>query len=148
MYFSFHCDISTSQLNFETPGGTYQVIDINPETQKFMIHSRDKVDCDNHTIRDRLLNLNQSSPFHLTGWCSVEQSSFGADAPLKSGVEIELRWEPPLEPLCSSSMDCKEWPNTTCNTTTDGKNRCLCNTNFIWDGLNTNCTLGKNIMII
>ncbi|KAI4334055.1 hypothetical protein L6164_018792 [Bauhinia variegata] len=141
MYLSFYCNTSSGQLNFETPGGTYQVISISPETQKFMIHSRDVVDCKSQSSMDKLLNLNQSSPFHLTGWCNVDPSTFSSDIPRKVGEEIELSWKPPLQPVCSSSLDCKDWPNSSCNTTKDGKKRCLCNANFIWDALNLNCTL-------
>ncbi|PNX99859.1 G-type lectin S-receptor-like serine/threonine-protein kinase, partial [Trifolium pratense] len=86
------------------------------------------------------LLLNKSSPFHLTGNCYVDPITFSSNAPLTHGVEIELRWDSPLEPTCSSLLDCKDWPNSTCNTTDDGKKRCLCNNNFLWDGFKLNCT--------
>ncbi|KAL4363301.1 hypothetical protein GQ457_04G005170 [Hibiscus cannabinus] len=35
---------------------------------------------------------------------------------------------------------CKDWPNSTCNVTSVGTKRCLCNTNFRWDNSNLNCT--------
>lgn len=149
MYFSFHCNNSTGELEFETPGGTHQVISINPETQKFLIHRENVLNCDGQSSRDKLLLLNQSSPFHVTGNCYADPSIFSSNnAPRKHGVEIELSWEPPLEPTCSSLLDCKDWPNSTCNTTSDGKKRCLCNKNFLWDGLKLNCTQGNNIIII
>jgi hypothetical protein len=47
-----------------------------------------------------------------------------------------------IEPSCTSSRDCKDWPNSTCNRGTDGKKRCLCNGSFQWDGSNSNCTKG------
>ena len=148
MYFSFHCNVSTGQLDFETPGGAYQVISINPETRKFLIHSKDVTKCEGQSSRDKLLLLNQSSPFHLTGTCYADPSTFTSTAPMKRGIELELSWEPPLEPVCSTLLDCMDWPNSTCNTTSDGKKRCLCNTNFIWDGLKLNCTRGKDIITI
>jgi hypothetical protein len=55
-------------------------------------------------------------------------------------AEVEISWAPPQEPSCTSSTDCKDWPNSTCNITSDGKRRCLCNQNFLWDGLNLNCS--------
>ncbi|KAK7257498.1 hypothetical protein RIF29_31518 [Crotalaria pallida] len=144
MYFSFHCNISSGQLDFETPEGTYQVISINAETQKFLIHRKDLSNCEGQSSRDELLHLNQSSPFHLTGDCHADPITFTSGAPVKHGVEIELSWEAPLEPVCSSMLDCMDWPNSTCNTTSNGKKRCLCNTNYLWDGFKLNCTQEGN----
>ncbi|XP_054812243.1 G-type lectin S-receptor-like serine/threonine-protein kinase At4g03230 isoform X2 [Prosopis cineraria] len=140
MYLSFHCNVTTGELSFETPGGAYQVISITPETQKFMIRSRDIIDCEGQSLRDKLLRPNQSSPFHLTGRCNAEPSTLNPIAPAKLGGEIEMSWDPPLEPLCRSFSDCKDWPNSICNTSRDGEKRCLCKTNFLWDGLILNCT--------
>ncbi|KAL9297624.1 hypothetical protein ACSQ67_023520 [Phaseolus vulgaris] len=145
MYFSFQCNNSSGELDFKTPGGTYQVISINPDTRKFLIHRKDVLNCDQGS-RDKFLSLNQSFPFHLSGYCHANPSIFSSNAPMKQGVEIEFSWDPPCEPMCSSLLDCKDWPNSTCNITRDGKKRCLCNTDFIWDGLKLNCTLeGSNI---
>ncbi|KAJ7948222.1 G-type lectin S-receptor-like serine/threonine-protein kinase [Quillaja saponaria] len=140
MYFNFNCNISTDQVNFETPEGTYQVTSINPETRTFIIQTRDAVKCEQQRIRGKLLPLNQSSPFQLTGWCNSNPDFFSFDAPLRGGEEVEIIWEPPLEPLCSSSIECTDWPNSSCNATRDGKKRCLCNTNFQWDRFNLNCS--------
>ncbi|XP_061357907.1 G-type lectin S-receptor-like serine/threonine-protein kinase At4g03230 isoform X3 [Gastrolobium bilobum] len=144
IYSSFHCNISTGELDFETTGGTYQVISINPETQKFLIHIKNVVNCDGQNSMNKLLLLNQSSPFHLTGNCHADPTTFSSNAPLKHGVEIELSWEIPLEPICSSLLDCMDWPNSTCNATTNGKKRCLCNANFLWDGFELSCVLEGN----
>ncbi|CAJ2654946.1 unnamed protein product [Trifolium pratense] len=135
-YFNFHCNTTNGELDFETPGGTFQVISINQETQKFLIHQKNVLNCQSQSS----LLLNKSSPFHLTGNCYVDPITFSSNAPLTHGVEIELRWDSPLEPTCSSLLDCKDWPNSTCNTTDDGKKRCLCNNNFLWDGFKLNCT--------
>lgn len=143
MYFNFHCNTTTAELQFETSGGTYQVISINPETQKFLIHKKNVLNCEGQSS----LLLNKSSPFHLTGNCYVDPSTFSSNAPLKHGVEIELSWKSPIEPICSSLLDCKDWPNSNCNTTSDGKKRCLCNKNFLWDGFKLNCTQGSNIYL-
>ncbi|KAI9094278.1 hypothetical protein K1719_026860 [Acacia pycnantha] len=144
MYLSFHCNVTTGVLNFKTPGGTYQVISINPESQKLMIHSRDIVDCEAQNLRDKLLRLNQSSPFHLTGRCNADPSTLNTIAPEKVGGEIEMSWDPPMEPLCRSFSDCKDWPDSTCNASRDGQKRCFCKTNFLWDGLSLNCTIEVN----
>lgn len=136
MYFNFHCNTTNAELQFETSEGTYQVISINPETQKFLIHQKNILNCESQSS----ILLNKSSPFHLTGNCYVDPSTFSSNAPLKHGVEIELSWKSPIEPICSSLLDCKDWPNSNCNTTSDGKKRCLCNKNFLWDGFKLNCT--------
>ncbi|CAL0333898.1 unnamed protein product [Lupinus luteus] len=141
MYFSFYCNTSSGQLDFENPGGTYQVISINPETQKFLIHINGLSKCEGQSSWDKLLRLDRSSPFHLTDNCYADPSTFTSGAPMKHGIELELSWEEPLEPICSSMLDCMEWPNSTCNTTGDGNKRCLCTTNFLWDGFKLNCTL-------
>ncbi|KEH41621.1 S-locus lectin kinase family protein [Medicago truncatula] len=136
VYFNFHCNTTNAELQFETSGKTYQVISINPETQKFLIHQKNVLNCEGQSS----LLLNKSSPFHITGNCYVDPSTFSSNAPLKHGVEIELSWKSPIEPICSSLLDCKDWPNSNCNTTSDGKKRCLCNKNFLWDGFKLNCT--------
>ncbi|KAG2712333.1 hypothetical protein I3760_04G119800 [Carya illinoinensis] len=45
-----------------------------------------------------------------------------------------------MEPTCTSPTDCKDWPNSTCKETREGKQRCLCHPNFRWDGSNLICT--------
>ncbi|KAE8686542.1 hypothetical protein F3Y22_tig00111059pilonHSYRG00223 [Hibiscus syriacus] len=77
-------------------------------------------------MSDDFFQFKQPSPFHVTSRCTTD--------------EVEIGWDPPSEPTCSSPTDCKDWPNSTCNATSDGKKTCLCNTNFRWDNLSLNCT--------
>ncbi|XP_021829959.1 G-type lectin S-receptor-like serine/threonine-protein kinase At4g03230 isoform X1 [Prunus avium] len=135
-YYSFQCNISTGQVSFEAPGGTYQVTSIDPDKRKFVIHAKNADNCRNKNF----LQLNQSSPFHLINRCNADPANFSSDFSFKAGDEVEISWEPPLEPPCSSSTDCKDWPHSTCNATQEGKKRCLCPTNSKWDSLTLNCT--------
>nr|POE94090.1 wall-associated receptor kinase-like 15 [Quercus suber] len=56
--------------------------------------------------------------------------------------DVEIVWEPPLEPICNLSTDCKDWPHSTCKSASDGKRRCLCTKSFRWDGTKLSCTQG------
>ncbi|XVF44495.1 hypothetical protein PTKIN_Ptkin02bG0127900 [Pterospermum kingtungense] len=126
MYLSFHCNISSGEVTFDGPRGTYRVTNINPETRKFIIQTNDANDCKVVNSSENSFPFKQPSPFHVTSRCNAD--------------EIEIGWDPPLEPTCSSPADCKDWPDSTCNETSDGKKRCLCNTNFRWDNLSLNCS--------
>ncbi|KAI5555758.1 hypothetical protein BDE02_19G105500 [Populus trichocarpa] len=134
MYFSFYCDNSTGKLSFKTHNGTYNVTTINQDRRTFAIQEKDIADC-NASTRGQIRKFNTSSPFKMNAskrWCDSNVSSQGL-------VEIDIGWEPPPEPVCSSSSDCDDWPNSTCNVTGNGTARCLCNSNFWWDGMALNC---------
>ncbi|KAL5793951.1 hypothetical protein ACOSP7_002545 [Xanthoceras sorbifolium] len=135
MYFNFRCNISAGQVSFEAPGGTYRVTRINPETQKIFIQTNNEDNCEGGNLRDNFLKLNRSSPFHVTG-CDADS--------LTGRVEVDISWDRAPEPTCSSSEDCKSWPNSSCNKTGDGKTRCLCNRGFQWNSLSLHCTEGGN----
>jgi len=134
MYFSFYCNTSTGQVSFKPPlkGTSYRVTSINSSARTFVVQLK-------YVAYDRSLGIlfnELSKPFRLSEW-------FGNDSSEVKDGEVEISWETPQEPSCTSSRDCKYWPNSTCNITTrDGKKRCLCNGNFRWDGLNLNCTKG------
>ncbi|KAG9452820.1 hypothetical protein H6P81_005724 [Aristolochia fimbriata] len=57
-------------------------------------------------------------------------------------VGIEIGWEPPLEPVCNSSSDCRAWQNSTClfDDKQSGIKRCICNANLKWNSLTLSCT--------
>ena len=132
MYFSFYCSNFTGQVHFKTPNGTYPVASIDPGTRKFVILVRyaGKV-----TNTREILHLNTSFPFNATG-------QFTRDSDNYYSYEVEISWEPPKEPTCTSSKNCTDWPNSTCNVTRDGKGRCHCKGNFLWDGSKLKCTKG------
>ncbi|XP_030929143.1 G-type lectin S-receptor-like serine/threonine-protein kinase At4g03230 [Quercus lobata] len=124
MYFSFNCNTS-GQVSFKAPSGTYRVSSINQNTSKFFIQVKDVGS----------LRLNQSLPFNLT---TPRNSSSNVSSRVTDDVEIV--WEPPLEPICNLSADCWDWPHSTCKSAIDGKRRCLCTKSFQWDGTNLSCT--------
>jgi hypothetical protein len=96
-------------------------------------------DC-NASTRGQIRKFNTSSRFKMNAskrWCDSNVSSQGL-------VEIDIGWEPPPEPVCSSSSDCDDWPNSTCNVTGNRTARCLCNSNFWWDGMALNCVQGEH----
>lgn len=137
-YNSFQCSNSDGQVYFETPSGAFRVTSINPGTQTFFVQIKDVDNC-NNSFSKKFMQLNQSLPFTMMGGCNVNLANFSSDLISKDGVEVEIAWEPPLQPLCSSSADCNDWPNSTCNATQHGNSRCLCNKYYQWDNLNLKC---------
>ncbi|XP_050248116.1 G-type lectin S-receptor-like serine/threonine-protein kinase At4g03230 isoform X6 [Quercus robur] len=125
MYFSFNCNTTPGQVSFKAPSGTYRVTSIDQNTAKFLIQVKDVGS----------LRLNQSLPFNQT---NPRNSSSIVLSRVTDDVEIV--WEPPLEPICNLSTDCKDWPHSTCKSASDGKRRCLCTKSFQWDGANLSCT--------
>eukprot|EP00261_Vitis_vinifera_P037742 XP_019078985.1 PREDICTED: G-type lectin S-receptor-like serine/threonine-protein kinase At4g03230 [Vitis vinifera] len=137
-YFNFECNNITAQVQFKVPGGPYRVTSINPETLTFVIQLKE-ADCSSRSLIPPL-----NPPFHLTDVCKeVGTDNFGSEMSLKNSIEVEISWDPPLEPVCTSSADCKDWPNSTCGTR-DGTRRCFCNENFKWNSSSLNCTQGVN----
>uniref|UniRef100_A0A6M2F0S7 Non-specific serine/threonine protein kinase n=1 Tax=Populus davidiana TaxID=266767 RepID=A0A6M2F0S7_9ROSI len=145
MYFSFNCDNSTGKLSFKTHSGTYNVTTINQDTRTFVIREKDVADCKDGTI-GQIPNFNTSFPFKMNNSklrCDTEEGNFISTGSSKGLLEIDIGWEPPQEPVCSSSSDCDDWPNSTCNNVKgNGTARCLCNSNFWWDGMALNCVQG------
>ncbi|KAG8640691.1 G-type lectin S-receptor-like serine/threonine-protein kinase At4g03230 isoform X1 [Manihot esculenta] len=139
-YFNFYCNISSGQLNFQAPGGTYRVTKINPQMRKFVIQTNDADSCRAINSDSKFLKLNQSSPFHVIRWCFADLGNYTSAASFKGGGELEIGWEPPPEPTCSSPTDCRDWPNSICKASGDGKKKCLCDMSSRWDGLKLNCT--------
>ncbi|XVE92858.1 hypothetical protein REPUB_Repub01dG0139300 [Reevesia pubescens] len=142
-YSSFYCNNYTDQLSFMTPSGNYNIIRVNPEARIFVIQmqAEERDNCDDMVSSEsKILQLSQSSPFNVSSSCSSGLGNFTTDSPLNGKFEVEISWKPPLEPTCTSSSDCKDWPHSTCNKTGNGQKRCLCNTTFRWDGSALNCT--------
>ncbi|KAK5770869.1 hypothetical protein PVK06_047026 [Gossypium arboreum] len=143
MYFSFHCNSDTGELSFMAPNGRYSVVTVNPDARTFVIQMKAE-EANNcaalHASASRILQFNQSSPFNVTSSCSGELGNLTSDSTLEGTVEVEISWKPPLEPMCSSSADCKDWPHSTCNENKNGQRRCLCNSTYHWDGSVLNCT--------
>ena len=152
MYFSFYCDNSTAKLSFEAPTGNYNVTNINPTTKTFVIQIQAKKEDSCNARNGVVPQLNQSldsSPFDL----NKVNPRCGAEAENSSVIlseaimEIEIAWQPPREPICNSSRDCKDWTFSTCSVT-NGITRCLCNANFTGDRSALNCTPGEDLTIL
>ncbi|CAK7349999.1 unnamed protein product, partial [Dovyalis caffra] len=139
-YLNFYCNISSGQLSFTARGDAYRVTKINPAIHTFVIETESADSCKAIKSNDNLLHLSQSSPFHVIRWCNADLGNFSTTVSFKAGDEVEIGWDPPPEPTCFSSSDCKDWPNSACSVTVDGKKRCLCNAHSRWDGLKLNCT--------
>uniref|UniRef100_A0A2N9IX28 Protein kinase domain-containing protein n=1 Tax=Fagus sylvatica TaxID=28930 RepID=A0A2N9IX28_FAGSY len=97
---------SGGQVSFKAPRGTYRVTGIDPNTRMFLIQVKGGGNP----------WLNQSLPFNLT---SPRNSSSKISSEVTDDVEIV--WEPPLEPICNLPADCKDWPYSTCKSARDGK---------------------------
>ena len=138
MYFNFECNSTTGQVQFKVPGGAYRVTSINPETLTFVIQLKE-ADCSSRSLIPPL-----DPPFRIIDVCKeVGTDHFGSEMSLKNSIEVEISWDPPSEPACTSSADCKDWPNSTCGTR-DGMRRCFCNENFKWNSSSLNCTQGED----
>jgi hypothetical protein len=128
MYFKFYCNTSSGQVSFMAPKGPYRVTSIDPSARTFVSYVKyDKISGGTRT-------LNLSLPFNEGEW-SITHSD--TDSVIVE-AEVKISWAPPQEPSCTSSRDCKDWPNSTCNVAIDGKRRCLCTGNFLWHGSNLN----------
>ncbi|KAL5581830.1 hypothetical protein UlMin_014272 [Ulmus minor] len=139
LYNSFHCNITSGQVSFETPSGTYRVTSINPDTRTFFIQTEVADNCKNSSS-GKILQLNQSLPFHVMSRCIANLANLSSQFISKGREEVEIAWESPSEPTCSSPAGCQDWPNSTCIATQDGRKKCLCNKKFHWDGLNLKCS--------
>ncbi|GLT87013.1 hypothetical protein SLE2022_051170 [Rubroshorea leprosula] len=148
MYFSFNCETNTltGRLYFNAGGAKYQVTSINPELQKFSIGVKNAENCRPKEMMERFLQLDHSSPFYVGSGCNFKQRNFISDSLYDELFEIDIGWNPPLEPLCNTSQDCSDWPNSSCLVAKDRKRRCLCyaskasNASFQWDPSIVNCT--------
>ncbi|KAJ6745065.1 hypothetical protein OIU79_031250 [Salix purpurea] len=142
MYSSFHCNTSTGKLSFQTQNGTYNVTTIDQDTRTFTIQDKDGDHC-NSSTGGQMREFNLSLPFKMIDfkpWCDTVAGNLGSNISSQGVVEIVIGWEPPAEPVCTSSADCEDWPNSTCkNVTGNGKMRCYCNSNFQWNGSALSC---------
>ena len=137
MYSNFECNTTTGQVWFQVPGGPYRVTSIDPESLTFEIQLKD-ADCSSRSLNNKIPPLDP--PFRMTGVCKeVGTDNSGSKMSLKkNGIVVEISWKPSLEPVCTSSADCKDWKNSTCRTRM-GMRRCFCNENFAWNSSSLNC---------
>lgn len=142
MYYSFSCDDLTGEASFQTPNGSFPVIDTDGENRTFTIQVPAENAGNSCNTKNQVVWLNQSLPFRPTNQCYN-----GHLQNLKSGGIIQIMWEPPPEPTCSTSADCEDWSNSSCKIREgQGQRRCLCNQYYKWDGLALNCTRGVDLL--
>ncbi|KAJ1394461.1 putative serine/threonine-protein kinase [Sesbania bispinosa] len=125
MYNKFSC--SEGEVMFNMSGGKlYRVTWIDEAARRFFIQTNDSASdrCDSSSSYQ---NDEASPPFNVINWCFRED-------------EIEVHWLPAPEPLCNKSVDCKNWPHSTCNATSGGESRCFCNSNYQWNASSLRCT--------
>ncbi|XP_021829961.1 G-type lectin S-receptor-like serine/threonine-protein kinase At4g03230 [Prunus avium] len=145
MYSRFNCITTTGQVSFMGPKGTFfRVISINASAQRFVIQAKNVDNC-NPINRGKSQPLNPPFPFNVTSWCNVHLGNFSSQVSSRGTNAVELGWELPLEPTCTTSADCRGWPHSTCSPATDRKKRCLCNANYQWSGFNLHCTQEGNL---
>ena len=97
-YFSFNCNTTSGQVSFIAPSGTYRVASIDPDTRSFLIQVNDRGN----------LRFNHSLPFDLTS-----PRNFSSELSSEVTDEVEIAWEPPVEPICNSSANCNDWSHST-----------------------------------
>jgi hypothetical protein len=133
-------------LSFITPNVNYSVTRINQERLTFAIQVKDALNCSSATdSAGKILQLNQSLPFNVSSGCN-ESSNSTSDPLFEDSVirEIEIGWDQPSEPKCSSLEDCTDWEHTTCRVRKDGNGNCRCSGPYRWDPVNVNCTSGED----
>ncbi|CAN6574357.1 unnamed protein product [Malus baccata var. baccata] len=144
MYVSFKCNDSTGQVSFVGLNDTlFRVISINSSTQRFFIQGFHTENVDNCDPRNRAVNwqINPSFPFKVISPCNADLGNFSPEVLSSRGPNVvAMGWELPMEPTCTTPADCRDWPHSICNPARDGKKRCLCETNFRWNGLILRCT--------
>ncbi|KAL3624697.1 hypothetical protein CASFOL_031365 [Castilleja foliolosa] len=144
LYYSFHCDNSTGEINFVALNKSYQVVGIYKDRRSFIIsvdsEGADACD-DRNSLSIRTLKLNQTLPFTVTTWCYNDSTK----PETRVGNLVEISWKPAIEPACDSSTDCKDWPNSDCHDKLgNGQKRCYCNKSYQWDDTTANCSAPAN----
>lgn len=144
------CNTTNGQVYFVAPNNkTYRVTNIDRERRIFSIQIDDRQDCSNvKDVMEKFLQLNQSSVFFMNSSCTTMQRKSN-DFEDTVFQEVEIQWKPASEPVCSSSIKCIDWPNSTCTETGHGEGMCLCNAPFHWDNVNLICrNSGKYIGLV
>ncbi|XP_059282341.1 uncharacterized protein LOC132036120 [Lycium ferocissimum] len=147
LYYSFSCDDLAGQVSFQTSKGNYTVINFDRGDNTFVIEAADKEsagNCDDKGLVTGISWFNQSSSFKVIDWCYNPKKNLTSAALSRRNDLILISWNPPLEPICTTSENCTDWPNSTCNVTEQGDRRCTCKSDYKWDGLISNCSLSSD----
>ncbi|TMW90085.1 hypothetical protein EJD97_016217 [Solanum chilense] len=148
LYYSFSCDDLAGQVSFHTSDGNYNVLNFDNENKTFVIeaaHKQSVGTCDDKGPVTGFSWFNQSSPFKVINWCYNPEENL-TPGPISRGKDLILvSWKPPLEPICKTSEDCNDWPNSSCDMTKQGERRCICQADYKWNGLILNCSLSSEL---
>ncbi|KAL2331780.1 hypothetical protein Fmac_019361 [Flemingia macrophylla] len=124
MYHNFCCDKSTGNVSFLMPEGvSYPVTSIDEDTREFVIVTND--------------------PFSFSSENRIATPDFPFDVitdPFSNNGVIKIQWQPAPEPPCSRLIDCKDWLHSSCRAASEGRNRCLCDSNYKWNITTMKCT--------
>ncbi|XP_025887847.2 G-type lectin S-receptor-like serine/threonine-protein kinase At4g03230 isoform X2 [Solanum lycopersicum] len=148
LYYSFSCDDLAGKVSFHTSDGNYDVLNFDNENKSFVIeaaHKQSVGTCDDKGPVTGFSWFNQSSPFKVINWCYNPEENL-TPGPISRGKDLILiSWKPPLEPICKTSEDCNDWPNSSCDMTKQGERRCICQADHKWNGLILNCSLSSEL---
>ncbi|KAK6785030.1 hypothetical protein RDI58_018485 [Solanum bulbocastanum] len=148
LYYSFSCDDLAGQVSFHTLDGNYRVVNFDNEKKTFVIEAAHKESvgtCDDKGPVTGISWFNQSSPFKVINWCYNPKENL-TSGPFSRGKDLILiSWKLPLEPFCKTSEDCNDWPNSSCNMTKQGERRCICQTDYKWNGMILNCSSSSEL---
>lgn len=138
------CDNTTGQVYFNAANKSYRVSSINAESLTFFIQVLEVEDCTASDPQANSFSLDSSSPFHLIPGCNLYPSKFSENLALQGNIlnEVEIQWNPPPAPLCTSTEDCNDLLQATCNRTPDGMQRCICKKDFYRDWKTVTCIPG------
>ncbi|KAM1010104.1 hypothetical protein TB1_044748 [Malus domestica] len=149
LYFRFKCNNFTGQVSFVgLNDALFRVISINSSTLRFFIQGFQTENVDNRDSRNRAAKqINPSFPFEVISPGNADPGNFSSEVLSSGGPKVvEMGWELPMEPTCTTSADCRDWAHSICKRARDGKKRCLCETNFRWNGLILRCTPEGNLL--
>ncbi|KAM1010100.1 hypothetical protein TB1_044743 [Malus domestica] len=149
LYFRFKCNNFTGQVSFVgLNDALFRVISINSSTLRFFIQGFQTENVDNRDSRNRAAKqINPSFPFEVISPGNADPGNFSSEVLSSGGPKVvEMGWELPMEPTCTTSADCRDWAHSICKRARDGKKRCLCETNFRWNGLILRCTPERNLL--
>lgn len=143
-YDKFFCNTTTGQIYWVAPNNeSYRVTNINGEQHKFSIEINGHQTCESIDVM-----LKDSPALYVDSSCNSGESNPIAGPVFTDATfqELEIHWKQPLEPLCNKSINCIDWPNSSCSATGHGESRCLCNASFRWDPVNFTCIPGEEII--
>ncbi|MED6204997.1 hypothetical protein PIB30_013993 [Stylosanthes scabra] len=134
IYFNFTCNNSTGTLIFSTTTsiGTHHVVtnmDVDSRTFDIKVDPSTTYCGHERFVSGTNKTLQIQFPYKVTNACLAQD-------------EVQVTWLPPREPICTDSVDCEGWKHSRCKRTRNEK-RCICDTDYHWDGVSLQCIEGS-----